>query len=181
MSAAEIGVFLLIFLVRGGVPLLILRWPFWAGLLCIAADAFDSIIQDVLGVEPLEGHYHQVDKAFDIYYLAIEAWVALHWDDALARLAALVFFSLRLLAVVLFEVTDERWLFFIGPNIFENFFLFVAGMLTLDPAFRVRSPLMLAAIVAFVGAPKVLQEYVMHYREAATFEFVKDNILLFWK
>jgi hypothetical protein len=178
---AELGVFLLILVVRGGVPLFIPRWPFWVGLLCIAADGFDSIIQDVLGVEPLEGNYHQVDKAFDIYYLAIEAWVALHWRDMLARVTALVLFGLRLLAVALFEITDERWLFFIGPNIFENFFLFIAGMLVLDPAFRVRSRVMLAAIVLFVGAPKMLQEYVMHYREAQTFEFVKDNILLFWR
>jgi hypothetical protein len=176
----EAFVFVLIAAVRLLVPLSVLRWPFWGGLACIAADGFDSIIQDALGVHPLEGQYHQVDKVYDIYYLGFEAWVARGWSDSLARNTALVLFGLRLLAVVVFEVTETRSLFLIGPNIFENFFLFVAGMLTIDARWRIPSLLHLAGIVVFVGAPKVLQEYVMHYREAQTWDFVRDNILL-WR
>ena len=163
--------------VRLLVPLTILRWPFWGGLACIAADAFDSTFQDIVGVEPLEGRYHDVDKAFDLYYLSFEAWVAWGWTDHLARVTAVVLFGLRLLAVGLFELTEARWLFFaVGPNIFENFYLFVAGMLTINAAYRIPSALHLAAIVAFVGAPKVLQEYVMHYREAQTHDFVTEKL-----
>ncbi|MGH2609971.1 MAG: hypothetical protein ACRDHF_12905 [Tepidiformaceae bacterium] len=174
----EAFVFILIAAVRLLVPISVLRWPFWGGLACIAADGFDSIIQDALGVHPIEEDYHNVDKAFDIYYLAFEAWVARGWVDALARVTALVLFGLRLVAVILFEITDERWLFFaVGPNVFENFFLFVAGMLTIDRHWRIPSGAHLAAIVVFVGAPKVLQEYVMHYREAQTWDFVRENIL----
>lgn len=173
----EALVFALIAAVRLIVPLAVFRWPFWGGLACIAADAFDSIIQDALGVHPLEGHYHTVDKVFDTYYLALEARVAWGWVDTLARWTAVVLFAVRAIAVVVFEINDARWLFFIGPNIFENFYLFVAGMLTIDGAWRIRSRLQLAAIVLFVGVPKLLQEYVMHYREAATWEFVKEHIL----
>ena len=173
----DVVVILLIAAVRGLTPLLVLRFPFWGGLLCIAADAFDSIIQDALDVHPLDNHYHNVDKAFDIYYLAIEAWVVRGWTDVLARNAGLVLFALRLLAVVLFEVTGSRGLFLLGPNIFENFYLFVAGLRTIDPAYRIQSKAQLCVMVLFVGAPKVLQEYVMHYREAATWEFVRENIL----
>lgn len=177
----EFLVFALIAGVRLLIPLAVFRWPFWAGLACIAADSFDSIIQDALGVHPLEGHYHNFDKAFDIYYLGLEAAVAWRWLDAWARTTALVLFALRLLAVVLFEVTDQRWLFFaIGPNVFENFYLFIAGMLTIDRTYRIGSAGQLIAILLFVGVPKVLQEYVMHYREAATWHFVKENILL-WR
>ncbi len=173
----DIAVIALIAAVRALTPLLVLRFPFWGGLLCIAADAFDSIIQDALNVHPLDDHYHNVDKAFDIYYLAFEAWVVRGWVDVLARNTALALFGLRLLAVVIFEITGSRGLFLIGPNIFENFYLFCAGMLTIDSSYRFRSRLQLAAVVLFVGAPKVLQEYVMHYREAATWEFVRENIL----
>ena len=177
----EVAVFALIAAVRLGVPLAIFRWPFWAALACIAADGFDSIIQDAVGIHPLEGHYHNFDKAFDIYYLAIEATLAWRWRDAWARATALSLFGLRLLAVALFELTNERWLFFaVGPNVFENFYLFIAGMLTIDAAYRIRSPGQLAAILVFVGAPKVFQEYVMHYREASTWNFVKENVLL-WR
>ena len=173
----DVVVFLLILAVRGIVPLFVFRWPFWAALACIPADAFDSIIQDALDVHPLEGHYHNVDKAFDIYYLGIEAIVAARWPDFLARVTAVALFGLRFAAVILFELTDSRGLFLLGPNIFENFYLFVAGMKTIDARYRIASGLELAVIVTFVGAPKVLQEYVMHYREAATWEFVKENIL----
>jgi hypothetical protein len=177
----ELLVLAFIVAVRGFIPLAIFRWPFWAALVCIAADGFDSIIQDALGVHPLEGHYHNVDKAFDIYYLGIEATIVWRWRDAWARVTALLLFALRLLAVGLFELTNERWLFFaVGPNVFENFYLFVAGMLTIDAGYRIRSAGQLAAILLFVGAPKVFQEYVMHYREASTWHFVKENILL-WR
>ena len=68
---------------------------------------------------------------------------------------ALVFFALRLVAVGLFEITNDRWLFFVvGPNIFENFYLFIAGMLTIDAAYRIRSMPHLVAIVLFVGVPR---------------------------
>jgi hypothetical protein len=166
--------------VRLLVPLTVLRWPFWGGLACIAADAFDSTFQDLVGVEPLEGHYHDVDKVFDLYYLTFEAWVARGWGDPLARLTALILFGLRVLAVGLFELTEARWLFFaVGPNIFENFYLFVAGMLAINATYRIPSRVDLAAIIVFVGAPKVLQEYVMHYREAQTHNFVTEKIFRF--
>jgi hypothetical protein len=173
----DVLVFGMIVAVRGIVPLFIFRWPFWGAIACIPADAFDSVIQDALGVHPLEGHYHNVDKVFDLYYLGIEAIVASRWEDTLARSTALVLFGLRLLAVVLFEITGSRGLFLIGPNIFENFYLFIAGMQSIDARYRVASPVHLAVIVLFVGIPKVVQEYVMHYREAQTWDFVKENIL----
>ena len=175
----EALVLVLIVAIRGLTPIAVLRWPFWGGLACILADASDSILQDALGVEPLKGHYHNVDKGFDIYYLGFEAWVARSWADLLAKWTALALFGLRVAAAVAFEVSESRWLFLVGPNIFENFFLFVAGMRFLDPAYRIGSPWRLALIVVFVGAPKVLQEYAMHYREFQTWHFVKENIL-FW-
>ena len=82
----DLFVLLLIVVIRGCAPLLILRWQFAGGLLCILADTSDSILQDALGAEPLAGHYHLVDKSFDIYYLAFECGVALwRWTDPLAR------------------------------------------------------------------------------------------------
>lgn len=177
----DLFVLLLIIAIRGGAPFLILRWQFAGGLLCILADASDSILQDAFGAEPLAGHYHLVDKSFDIYYLAFECFVALwRWTDPLARVAAATLFALRAVGVVVFELTDFRATFLFAPNVFENFYLFIAGMRSVDPKFRIKSWPWLVAIVVAVGAPKLLQEYVMHYREAATWHFVKENILL-WR
>ncbi|MCC7365573.1 MAG: hypothetical protein IT303_14505 [Dehalococcoidia bacterium] len=172
-------VLIAIILIRTLVPLGILRWPFWAALACILADASDSILQDAFSAHSLDGVYHNVDKAFDIYYLAIEAFAVRRWAEPMVRNTAWALFALRMAAVAVFEVTDVRQVFFFGPNVFENFYLFIAGMRTIDPAHRVGSGRQLALIVAAVAAPKLLQEYVMHFREYQTWHFVKHNIL-FW-
>jgi hypothetical protein len=177
----DLFVLVLIILIRGLVPFLIFRWNFAGALLCIPADASDSILQDAFGAEPLAGHYHLVDKSFDIYYLLIECVVAAWlWRDPLARWTAIGLFALRASGVLFFELTEFRGTFLFAPNVFENFYLFVAGMRSIDPAYRIPSARWLAVIVVAVGAPKLLQEYVMHYREAATWHVVKENILL-WR
>lgn len=177
MEPADLVTLVVVVGTRTLVPLTILRWPFWGGLACIAADGLDTVFQDAVGGDVLRDHYHIYDKALDIYYLSYEAYVASRWDDALARTTALVLFALRAAAVVLFLVTDIRGLYlYLGPNIFENFYLWVAGFRTIDPGYRIRSLPALAAILLFVGIPKVLQEYVMHYREAQTWHFVKEEI-----
>lgn len=181
MSVADLVAVALIVAVRGLVPLLLLRWPFWGALACMAGDAFDSAIQDALGSHVLRPWYHDVDKAFDTYYLGFEAWIVhRRWTDPLARTAALALFAVRLGAAVLYEITGVRALFFFGANVFENFYIFVAGCLQIDASYRIRSVRALAVILAITGAPKVLQEYVMHYRESQTWEFVKRNILM-WR
>lgn len=177
----DLFVLALIVAIRALVPLLIFRWNFVGGLLCIPADASDSILQDAFGVEPLAGHYHLVDKGFDLYYLAIEAFVAYRlWGDFLAGWTMLALFALRAGGVAFFELTDVRQTFLFTPNIVENFYLFVAGMRSIDPTFRIPNWRWLAIIIVTVGAPKLLQEYVMHYRQAQTWHFVKENILL-WR
>ena len=178
VSGAELVALMLIILIRGLVPLLLLRWPFWGALACIVADVSDSAIQDLMGVDVLGGAYHGVDKAFDTYYLSFEAWLAWRrWADPLARPAALALFLVRLTAAVAFEVTHVRALFLIGANVFENFYLYMAGRIEIDPAYRIKDRAQLALILVLVGAPKLLQEYVMHYRQAQTWHFVTRRIL----
>jgi hypothetical protein len=159
------------------VPLLILRWPFWGSLACILADGGDTMVPEALGSDVIEDQYHNVDKAFDTYYLAVQAFVASRWVDILARNTALVLFALRFAAVVVYEVTGWRGAFLVGPNVFELFFLWVAAGLTADPAYRIGSLSRLALILAVLVPPKLLQEYVMHYMESQTWHFVRDNLL----
>ena len=181
MNTTDVIVLVFVFTTRGIAPAFVLRWPFWGALGCILADATDTMFQDALGSSILTEHYHNIDKAFDTYYLAVEAYVALRWVDPLARWTALTLFSLRVVASVIYELSDIRGvLFYLGPNIFENFYLWVAGFLTVDPAYRIRSGRRLALILVFVGAPKLLQEYVMHYLDSQTWHFVKRYILL-WR
>lgn len=183
MAANDLIVVLVVFSARTFVPVTLLRWPFWGALACILADATDTMIQDALGSDVLSSTvgYHVFDKLFDTYYLSWEAFVAWRWLDPLAKWTALVLYGLRLSAAVLFEITGMRGLFFyLGPNVFENFYLWVAGFRTIDSAYRIGSPRNLVLILLVVGPPKVLQEYVMHYMDSQTWHFVKRNILL-WR
>jgi hypothetical protein len=181
MTTVDIIVLVFVFTTRGIAPVFILRWPFWGALACILADATDTMFQDAVGSSILTEHYHNIDKAFDTYYLAVEAYVAFHWLDPLAKWTALVLFSLRVIAVALYELFDLRGvMFYLGPNIFENFYLWVAGFLTVDASYRIRTRKRLVLILLFVGVPKLLQEYVMHYLDSQTWHFVKRYILL-WR
>jgi hypothetical protein len=176
MEAADVVALVLISAIRGFVPLLVLRWPFWGALLCIVADGADTVVLELLPADAIDRQYHPIDKAFDTYYLSIEMWVARRWRDDLARRTASVLFGLRLGAVIVFEITHVRQLLLVGANIFENFYIYVAGRLELDPRYRIKDGRRLTVILLLV-APKILQEYVMHYRESQTWHFVRDHIL----
>lgn len=181
MATVDIVVLVFVFGTRGLAPLLVFKWPFFGGLACILADATDTMFQDLVGSDILSEHYHNIDKAFDTYYLAAEAVVAYLRFDPLARLAAMVLFGLRLAAVVIYETLDIRGVFFyLGPNVFENFYLWIAAELTANRDYQLPGWRRLALILLIVGPPKVLQEYVMHYLDSQTWHFVKRNILL-WR
>jgi hypothetical protein len=182
LSTLEIAAVVLIVGIRGLVPLTLLRWPFWGALACIVGDISDSTVQDVLGVNVLGGGYHGFDKAFDTYYLAFEAAIAWkRWDDGIARSAASALFTVRLIAAVAFEITGMRPLFLVGANVFENFYLYIAGRREIDASYRVTTRRNLLFIIALVAMPKLMQEYVMHFREAQTWHFVTRHILMPWK
>ncbi|MFY9462231.1 MAG: hypothetical protein WAP51_03460 [Candidatus Sungiibacteriota bacterium] len=171
---------MLVIIVRLIAPLAILRWPFWGMLAAIAADASDVMIFSKLGWGILEGRgiYHEFDKIFDIYYLALAAYMALKWQDVPARRLAIVLFGWRLIGDVVFEITRVRQVLFFAPNIFENFYLIIAGLLQFFPRFAL-SKKRIAAILVIAAIPKIVQEYVMHYLEFSTWQFFK-TYFFFW-
>lgn len=59
------------------VPLLILKRPLLGGLLALGFDALDVLIVAWFGPGGMGPHYHNIDKALDLSYLSLEAWVSL--------------------------------------------------------------------------------------------------------
>ncbi len=169
---------LAIVLVRLAVPFSIFRWPLAGILLSIAADASDVMVFEVTGYGFFGGVYHHLDKIFDIYYLFFAWLVARKWSDPFARRAATALFSWRLLGVIAFEATGYRPLFLLAPSIFENFYIFRTIAVKVKPsfAFTLRS---LIIVLLAVGIPKVVQEYVMHFRYIdQVWSFIRDTF--FW-
>jgi len=152
---------LLIIVIRLLVPLTILRWPFYGGLLALTADALDIVLASLVDLGGL-WNYHQLDKYLDTYYLAIEAFVAQRWDP-LPRWTATFLFGYRLIGVIAFEITNIRVILFYFPSLFENFFLFNAALLQFFPDYEL-TPRRLIMWLAILLVPKMIQEYVIHYQ-----------------
>ena len=153
---------LLIVVLRVLLPLTILRWPLAGGILALVADALDIVLASLVDLGGL-WQYHNLDKFLDTYYLALEAIVAQRWT-ALPRWTATLLFAYRLTGVVLFEVTNIRLFLFFFPALFENFFLFYAVLLRFFPDYDL-TPRRLGYWLAILLVPKMVQEYVLHYKQ----------------
>ena len=158
------------------LPLAILRWPLVGGTIAFLADTFDVVLLDRLGVTDY-GPYNAVDKALDTYYLTLEAWVCLGWRRGTARTVGLSLFVYRLVGALLYELTDERLLLLLFPNLFEAFFLTyllvrrVAGERALTT-----TPQIIALNLLLLG-PKLLQEYLLHVERFPIYSVIREFLL----
>src|SRR5688572_15029124 len=141
---------LLVLLVRLVVPLMILRNPLLGGILCIVLDYIDFDLIRWFFPEYLE-NYQLIDKWLDLYYLLFEIYIVTLWKDLLYKRIVSGLFILRLVGVILFEVTQNHQLLFIFPNFFEVAFLYYL-------IFKGRWPATL--VLAFIW--KLWQEYYLH-------------------
>lgn len=150
----------IVLVVRLLAPLAIFRWPLAGALLAIVADTVDVLMFDVFGF-PGFIEYHQIDKILDSYYLAIELIVLQQWSTV-PRVTASALFAYRMIGVVVFEVTDERAVLLLFPNVFEWFFLLQLWLLRFRPAY-ILTPQRAAMWTAVLLVPKLAQEYLLHY------------------
>lgn len=172
----EWWVFWLVAAARFFLPLSIPRFPLPGILASLVLDAVDqTIFQAFPGID-LAG-YQNYDKALDIYYLTI-AYVATlrNWVNAGAFKVSRFLFYWRLVGVVLFEVTQLRWLLLIFPNAFEYFFIFYeAYRARWDPA-KMGKRLAIGAAAAIWLVIKLPQEYWIHIGQIDTTDTIKTQI-----
>lgn len=159
------------------VPLLIFKKNLTGGILAMLLDGFDVILIDVMKLGGFSGHYHQIDKLLDTYYLGIEAFVAWGWTNQYERLPALILFALRIVGVGLFELTQERIVLFLFPNMFENWWLYVVAVRRWVPKWTPNSWRGVAIPMGIMLVPKMAQEYLLHFAEAQPWNWFKEN---FW-
>jgi len=164
------------------VPLSILRWPLAGALASMLLDAVDVILVDaiasVLGQPGEFGPlYAQIDKWLDLWYLSLELVVTRRWAEALVRQAAAGLFAWRLIGVILFEITASHPLLFTFPNLFENFYLYVLIVRRVAPRLEPRTRLQLAAVLAVLLIPKLVQEYVLHVEELHPWQWLRATFV----
>ena len=158
------------------VPLLILKRPLLGGVLAMLLDALDVVIVEWFGPGGMGEHYHSLDKLLDIYYLGLEAWVALTWKDRLPRFTAIALFAWRVVGVILFEITGWRPLLFIFANLFEHWFLFYLIRNRWFPSIRLDTWRQVATWLVILYIPKLFQEYLLHIAEAQPWDWIKRTL-----
>ncbi|MDH3706494.1 MAG: hypothetical protein OES57_10535 [Acidimicrobiia bacterium] len=158
------------------VPLLIPRFPLPAILAALVIDAADQTVFQQLTDLDLDG-YQSYDKALDIYYLTIAYISAMrNWASPFAFSVARFLWYYRLVGVVLFEMTEERFLLLLFANTFEYFFIFYEGVRTSwDPARLGRKGVIVAAagIWIFIKLP---QEWWIHVAQLDFTDFMKEDV-----
>ena len=142
--------------IAGSLP--VLRWPLAGGVLAVLVDLSDLLLRDALDLGGV-GDYQSLDKWLDQVYMAAFLVVALRWGDP-ARSIAVALFAYRLVGFMFFELTGERLLLLVFPNVFELWFLLVAaaGPARVADWSRARLAVMLLALTAV----KEGQEWAIH-------------------
>ena len=166
----------IVILLRLTIPLLIFRRPLIGGLAAIAIDLLDVVIVELFGPGGMGSHYHLLDKYLDLYYLSFEAWVAWRWTEPRVRQVALTLFAYRVAGVLLFELTGTRWLLFVFPNLFENWFLFILIRNRYIPRLRLDSPARIGFWLLVLYIPKLGQEYLLHVTQAQPWNWIKRTL-----
>lgn len=142
--------------IAGSLP--VLRWPLAGGILAVLVDLSDLLLRDVLDLGGV-GDYQALDKWLDQVYMATFLVVALRWTGT-ARWVAVALYAYRMAGFVLFEVTAERSLLLVFPNVFELWFLLVAAV-GVERAASWSVPRLVATLVGLT-ALKEAQEWALH-------------------
>ncbi len=143
--------------IAGSLP--VLRWPFWGALVAILVDFSDLFLRDLIHLGGL-GDYQAFDKWVDLVYMGTFLAVALRWKG-LARNVAISLFAFRIVGDVAFEVTHQRALLLAFPNVFEFWFVFIAGRDQFRPSYQLTAR-RAAVWLAVLTAAKMVQEYALH-------------------
>lgn len=143
--------------IAGSLP--VLRWPLAGGILAVLVDLSDLLLRDVLDLGGL-GDYQAFDKWVDQVYLAAFLVVALRWVGVERRVAVLLY-AWRLVGFVAFEIGGDRGLLLWFPNVFEFWFLLVAGLHRFRPGFEWRPASLIVALGVLLGLKEV-HEWSLH-------------------
>jgi len=179
-------IFWIVVMVRFLLPLSIPRYPLPGIVGCMIVDAVDQLTFQIFTNLPLQG-YQGFDKSLDIYYLTIAYISTLrNWPNLFAFKLGRSLFYYRLVGVALFELTLQRPLLLIFPNIFEYFFIFYeAARLRRDPD-RLTEWELVGAATFILIAIKLPQEFWIHIAEMNTLDWIRSYpwailILAIWE
>ena len=150
----------IIVLARSIGSLLVLKWAFAGAIIAILVDFSDLFMMNLLNLGGVR-NYQSLDKLTDLVYMVAFLVVALRWSSTV-RNVAVALFVYRVVGVIVFEIVSWRGLLLFFPNVFEFWFLFVAGLNRFKPRYEItyrRAAIWLVPLLIL----KEFQEYVLHW------------------
>jgi hypothetical protein len=166
------------FRIAGSLP--VLRWPFAGALLSIAVDFLDLLLLGLIGWQGVTD-YQTLDKALDQVQLALFLFVAVTSWNGVERRVAVGLYVYRLVGAILFELTGERLLLLVFPNVFEFWFVLVAGLHETRKRPTNWTPNRLVGTLAVLTALKEIQEWALHAGRLFDGITFLDALRLLWR
>lgn len=149
-----------------------LRWPFYGGIAALLVDQSDLFMMNLIDLGGVRD-YQSFDKYLDQAYLLVFLVIALKWRG-FQRSVAAGLYVYRFAGFAAFELTGSRGLLVFFPNVFEFWYLLLAGLRQFrapeaawlarpnlgEARAAFRKPVL--AVLAGLVALKVFQEYAIH-------------------
>jgi hypothetical protein len=175
MSNSDVAVFLIVIGLRLIVPLFIPKYPLPAIILAMLIDAADQTIYQKFTDAPLT-KYQGYDKALDVYYLSIAYLATMrNWTNLDAFNVSRFLLYYRFVGVLLFEITQTRWLLMVFPNTFEYFFIWYEAVRLRWNPIRMTRKLVVGAAAFIWIVIKLPQEYWIHVAQLDFTETVENH------
>lgn len=166
-------------LVRLVVPLLILRWPLFGVTAAFLADTLDVVALDFIFHVSDYSIYNQLDKLLDTYMYLVIGFTAFRWPNRLASKTALVLLAYRMVGVALYELTGQRALLLVFPDLFIFYVFFYLITDTLLRRDYITSAKANGVILLVLLVPKLFQEYELHVAQFPIYGWIREHILRF--
>lgn len=144
--------------VAGSLP--VLRWAFAGGVVAVLVDLSDLFLLNLIDLGGV-GDYQRFDKIADVPAMLAFLAVALRWRGP-PRDVAVVLFGFRAVGFAVFVASGDRNVLPLFPNVFEFWFLFVAGQRQVRPGFAYTRRQIVAVGLVLLAA-KGFQEYALHW------------------
>ena len=162
--------------IAGSLP--VLRWELAGAILAILTDFSDLFMMDLLSFGGVRD-YQSFDKAVDLVYMVAFLVAALRWSGT-PRSVAIALFGYRILGVVVFELFSWRGVLLLFPNVFEFWFLFVAGVKRFRPGYEITRRRAVVWMVPLLLL-KELQEYLLHLNQVLDNYEAVDLVGSWWE
>ncbi len=168
---------IVIFLARIAGSLLVLRWAFVGAMIAILVDFSDLFMMNLLNLGGLRD-YQAFDKLADIVYMVTFLVVALRWSGT-PRNVAVALFAYRMVGVGVFELVGWRGVLLFFPNLFEFWFVLVAGLMHFKPSYHLTLQRAAFWIVVLLTV-KEFQEYALHWAKWLDSYRATDVVMDWW-